>query len=105
MQAETKDYTKLVENHLRQYRPKEYAAQKKSGDLDRQVNSLAEGIADIVNQLQPDPKELEGLSPVAKANRLASAKMFAESDAMREMLPRDEASEALIGPTGGYEDP
>ena len=105
MLAEASDYRNRVERHLQQYRPKQYAAAKKAGHLDEQVNSLAEGIADIVNQLQPDPKELEGLSSVAKANRLASAKMFAESDAMREMLPRDEASEALIGPTGGYEDP
>ena len=105
MLAEASDYRNRVERHLQQYRPKQYAVAKKDGSLNEHVDSLAEGIANWVNSQQPSEDSLKGLNPEERAVELNTARMFAESDALREYLPRDEASEALIGPTGGYEDP
>lgn len=104
MQVEPEDYEKRVANHLQTYRPKQYAQAKKDGSLDSQVKSLSAGIADWVNSQQPKDEDLKNLNPQERANKLRQAQMFAESDALRELLPRDEATEKLIGPTGGYED-
>jgi len=51
-----------------------------------------------------DEQSLKDLPPNERLQRLLQAKNLAQSEALRELLPRDEASEKLIGPSGGYED-
>lgn len=103
--SEPRDYKKIVRDHLQKCRPREFARAKQDGSLNNQVSSLANTIFDIVNSQMPKPEELANLSPLERANRLSQARIFAESEAMREVLPRDEETESLIGPSGGYEDP
>lgn len=104
MKVEPQDYQARVLSHLQKYRPQQVAAAKKDGSLNDQVQSLSTGIADWVNSQLPSEESLQGLSPQDRAKQMNQATMFAESEALRELLPRDEESEKQIGPTGGYED-
>ncbi|HEX4080094.1 MAG TPA: hypothetical protein VHX61_14610 [Rhizomicrobium sp.] len=90
--------------HLRKYRPKQVAAAKADGSLNDQVSSLSESIANWVNSQLPDEKEQAAMDPATRQAQMNSALRFAESDAQRELLPRDEAADVLIGPNGGYVD-
>jgi hypothetical protein len=102
--ADPQDYEKRVLRHLKECRPKEYARRKKDGSLNSYANSLAEGIADWVNSQLPKAEDLKSLGPAEQAWRFQEARMFAESDALREYFPRDETTEKEIGPNGGYVD-
>lgn len=105
MTVDPEDYGQRVLTHLRRYRPKQYAAAKRDGSLREQVKSLAESIADWINSQLPSEDNLKGLSQHEKLRKHIEALRFAESDALRELLPRDEETDALIGHSGGYEDP
>jgi hypothetical protein len=95
-------YLKRVEEHLRRHRPKEYRKLKASGELNGRVSDLADSIANWVNSQLPRVNPAE---PLEQRNRKEhTVLVLAESDALREYLPRDEKSEREIGPSGGYED-
>ena len=64
------------------------------------MDDLALGIAEWGNTQVPPA--IEGETLMEKQSRESSLAM-AESDALREYLPRDER-EGRIGPSGGYED-
>ena len=100
MAVSASKYRKRVEEHLRRYRPKEYRTAKGEGTLQSWVDNLAAGIAEWVNTQVPP--EMEGQSSTNTRERETSL-AIAESEALREYLPRDE-NEGRIGPSGGYED-
>jgi hypothetical protein len=80
-------------------------ALRKSNELDSHVESLANSIANLVNRLERRETAQQPNEDLEDAlRRQRSALMMAESDALREYLPRDEESEGKIGPSGGYED-
>lgn len=102
--ANPEEFRARVQKHLEEYRPNQVAAAKADGSLNNQVDSLSGAIADWINSQELDPRSLEHLSPEQQQREKISHRLLTESDAMRELLPRDEASEKLIGPSGGYED-
>ena len=102
MRVTAAKYRSTVQEHLRRLRPKEYRRAKRDGDLDRRVNDLADSIANWVNSQVS--YEQEGACSEATRRLQHSALLMAESDALREYLPRDERDQELIGPSGGYED-
>jgi hypothetical protein len=95
-------YRNRVKEHLRHYRPTEYKEAQRRRTLDRWIDDLAQSIADWVNsQLAPSVAH----SSVHQDPTIReTARVFAEAEALREYLPRDEREEGLIGPSGGYED-
>ena len=78
------------------------AIELKRGRVDLSKNDgSAESIAAWVNSQIHD--EQERMGPETTLRLQQSTLYSAESDALREYLPRDERDE-LIGPSGGYED-
>lgn len=104
MMVKSEKYQGRVLSHLRRNRPKQASRERAAGTLDETVQDYAEQIANWVNSQLPSEEFLKDMSPLDRQRELNSTKMFAESDAMREVLPRDEASDGLIGPNGGYVD-
>lgn len=102
MRVTAAKYRSTVRAHLRRFRPKEYRRAERDGDLDRRVSDLAESIANWVNS--QIPHVADGENSEAARRKQNSALLSAESDALREYLPRDERDDELIGPSGGYED-
>ena len=103
--AEAKDYQSRLENHLRQNRPRQFRQMRKDGSLSGYVLDLGQQIAEWVNSQEPSEAELKQLPAEERQQARKSAFVMAESEALRELLPRRDDEENLIGPSGGYEDP
>src|SRR5690348_3092617 len=102
--ARSNAYRNRTEKHLKTYRPKMYRNMQKAGSLNDHVESLSESIANWINASQPKEESLRSLTEEERQRELNTAFVIAESEALREYLPRDEKEEELIGPNGGYVD-
>lgn len=104
MQVSPEDYRSKVLSHLQEHCPKQYREAVKEGSLSRLVDGLCQAIANWVNSQVKDVGPAAPGEPLQNAlRRQNSARMMAESDALREYLPRDEASQAQIR-DGAYVD-
>ena len=102
--VEPEHYMGQMERQLRRNATTSGPRAPEDGAYD-QAADIAEQVCDRVNAaLQAADEASKDFGFVDRAKAMHTAKVFSESDAIRDALPWDPEELKLIGPSGGYED-